>query len=309
MNILLLVACTGMIAGAFLLFGINPSGFADGLFRLLSNPNKSIRDRINEETKHKKSNLFKREIRKAQDILGATGRSGQFPKICTLSLGLIALGAAIAIGLNNFFLVPVLAIGMMFLPFWYLRLTEINFKKNVAAELETALSIITTAYLRNEDILTAVEENLDYLNPPVQNVFRDFAVQVRMVNPDMEAALKTMCGKLDNDVFHEWCDAMAACLCDRSLKTTLTPIITKLSDMRIVNAELELLVLEPRKDFAIMVFLVVGNIPLLHFLNFDWYKTLMNTVPGHITMAVCAVAIFICAAFVIKLTKPIEYRR
>ena len=38
--------------------------------------------------------------------------------------------------------------------------------KVIAAELETALSIITTAYLRNEDILTAVEENLPYLNPP-----------------------------------------------------------------------------------------------------------------------------------------------
>lgn len=309
MNILQLTACIGMIAGAFLLFGIKPTEFADGLFRLLSSPNKSIRDRINEETKRKKSNLFKREIRKAQDILEATGRSGQFSKVCAVSLALFALGAAIAIGLNNFFLVPVLAVGMMFLPFWYLRLTEVNFKKNVAAELETALSIITTAYLRNEDILTAVEENLEYLNPPVQSVFRDFAVQVRMVDPDVEAALKTMRDKIDNDVFREWCDAMIACLYDRSLKTTLTPIITKLSDMRIVNAELELLVSEPRKDFAVMVFLVVGNIPLLYFLNSDWYKTLMNTIPGHITMAVCAAAIFICTAFVLKLTRPIEYRR
>ncbi len=309
MNILQLAACIGMIAGAFLLFGINPAEFADGLFRLLSRPNKSIRDLINEETKRKKSNLFKREIQKAQNILESTGRSGQFSKVCTVSLALFAMGAAIAIGINNFFLVPVLAIGMMFFPFWYLRLTEINFKKNVAAELETALSIITTAYLRNEDILTAVEENLEYLNPPVQSVFRDFAVQVRMVDPDVEAALKTMRDKIDNDAFHEWCDAMTACLYDRSLKTTLTPIITKLSDMRIVNAELELLVAEPRKDFAIMVFLVIGNIPLLYFLNFDWYKTLMNTIPGHITMAICAAAIFICTALVIKLTKPIEYRR
>ena len=43
--------------------------------------------------------------------------------------------------------------------------------KAISAELETALSIITTSYLRNEDIQTAVEENLEYLNPPVKNAF------------------------------------------------------------------------------------------------------------------------------------------
>lgn len=37
-------------------------------------------------------------------------------------------------------------------------------------ELETALSVITTAYLRTEDIVTAVKENTAYLNPPVSSI-------------------------------------------------------------------------------------------------------------------------------------------
>ena len=56
--------------------------------------------------------------------------------------------------------------------------------------------------------------------------------------------------------------------------------MAKLSDMRIVNAELEYMVMEPRKEFITMVVLVVGNIPLLYFLNKDWYHTLMHTVVG-----------------------------
>ena len=55
--------------------------------------------------------------------------------------------------------------GLFILPFWYIKLTVTHYKKNIAAELETALSIITAAYLRNEDIVTAVEENMQYLNP------------------------------------------------------------------------------------------------------------------------------------------------
>lgn len=174
--------------------------------------------------------------------------------------------------------------------------------------LPTDISAITTAYLRSEDILTSVEENLEYLNPPVKTVFADFVSRIRLIDPDLEAALEELKGKIENDVFMEWVDALKSCLYDRSLKTTLTPIVVKLSDMRIVNAELEYLVFEPRKEFITMVVLAVGNIPLLYFLNQSWYDTLMHTIPGQIMLAVTGAIIFVSTACVIKLTKPIEYR-
>ena len=304
-----LIACIGLIAGAFILLGLSPIAFTDGLFGFLIKRPKSIKDEINEAAKRKKPSFLRREITEAQDILALTGRSSRFSLVCACSLLLFAIGASIAILMQNVFLVPVLAIGLMFLPFWYIRLTATHYKKNIAAELETALSIITTAYLRNEDILTAVEENIQYLNPPVQGVFKDFLARIKLINPDVDAALKAMKPKIENEVFQEWCDAMTACQYDRSLKTTLTPIVGKLSDMRIVNSELEYLVFEPRKEFIIMALLVVGNIPLMYFLNKSWYETLMHTAVGQIVLAVCAAAIFISTAFVIKLTKPIEYRR
>ena len=154
----------------------------------------------------------------------------------------------------------------------------------------------------------SVEENLEYLNPPVKTVFADFVSRIRIIDPDLEAALEELKGKIENDVFMEWVDALKSCLYDRSLKTTLTPIVAKLSDMRIVNAELEYLVFEPRKEFITMVVLAVGNIPLLYFLNQSWYDTLMHTIPGQIMLAVTGAIIFVSTACVIKLTKPIEYR-
>lgn len=309
MTAILLVACVGMIAGAFLLFGISPLEFTDGLFGFLTRKNRSIRSEVNEAARRKKASFFRREIMEIQEILRITGRSGQFSIVCAASLLFFAGGAAVAILLDNVFLVPVLAVGMMFLPFWYIRLTASHYKKNITAELETALSIITTAYLRNEDIVTAVEESVPYLNPPVKSVFAGFLTQVKLISPDIDASLHAMKPKIENEVFHEWCDAIAACQYDRSLKTTLTPIVSKLSDMRIVNAELEYLVFEPRKEFIIMALLVVGNIPIMYLLNKDWYHTLMHTAVGQIILAVCAAAVFISTAFVIKLTKPIEYRR
>lgn len=309
MMTILLMACTGFIAGAFLLLGLSPLEFTDGLFGFLIRKNKSIKAEINEAARRKKPSFLRREITEVQEILSITGRGSRFSMICAASLAFLAAGASLAILIGNVFLVPVMAVGMMFIPFWYIRLTATYYKKNIAAELETALSIITTAYLRSEDILTAVEESIQYLNPPVQSVFAGFLTQVKLINPDLDKALHAMKPKIDNEVFHEWCDAIAACQHDRSLKTTLTPIVSKLSDMRIVNAELEYLVFEPRKEFIIMALLVAGNVPIMYFLNKDWYHTLMHTAVGQIILAVCAAAIFVSAAFVIRLTKPIEYRR
>lgn len=302
------MACIGIIVGLFLILKINLNDFTGNIFKRLLNGPKSIREEILEETQRKKKSFFRRELEEVQSILKATDRADTFPLLCTISLLLFAAGAAVAVMLGNFFLVPVLAVGLMFLPLWYVKLTASHFKRDVSAELETALSIITTAYLRNEDILTSVEENLDYLNPPVKNIFHDFVSRIRLIDPDLEAALDELRTRINDDVFVEWVDALKACLYDRSLKTTLTPIVAKLSDMRIVNAELEYLVFEPRKEFITMVVLVMGNIPLLYFLNQSWYDTLMHTIVGQIMLSITAVIIFISTAKVIKLTKPIEYR-
>lgn len=309
MTTMQLLACAGMITGAFLILGLKPMEFTDGLFAFLLQRSKTLKDEINEATQRKKASVLRREIKEAQEILVMTGREKRFSMICAISLLLFCLGGSLALLMGNIFLAPVMAMGFLFFPFWYIRLTASHYKKNVAAELETALSIITTAYLRNEDILTAVEENLHYLNPPVRNVFQEFATQVRVVNPDIEAGLRILKGRIENDVFEEWCDALCDCQYDRSLKTTLTPIVSKLSDMRIVNAELELLVTEPRKEFITMVILVIGNIPLMFFLNRSWYETLMYSVMGQMILAFSAALIFVSTACVVRLTKPLEYRR
>ncbi|MBO1695238.1 type II secretion system F family protein [[Clostridium] symbiosum] len=304
-----LIACLGLIVGLFLAFRIHPMEFTDGLFGFLAKEPKNIRNDIHNATKRKKVKFLKKAIMEAQEVLKMTGREKHFSVICAVSLILFMVGASVSIMIGNFFLAPVMAVGFMFFPFWYVVLSASNWKKNVAAELETALSVITTAYLRTEDILTAVEENVQYLNPPVQRVFQDFIMRINLVNPDVHGALKELRKKIDNDVFQEWCDALSDCQYDRSLKTTLTPIVTKLSDIRIVNAELEYLIVEPRKEFITMVIFVIGNIPLLYFLNKSWYDTLMHTAMGQVILAFTAAVIFVSTAVVVRLTKPIEYRR
>jgi len=76
---ILLIACVGMIAGAFLLLGISPLEFADALFGFLTRRNKSLRAEIDEAARRKKASFFRREITEVQEILKITGRSDGFP--------------------------------------------------------------------------------------------------------------------------------------------------------------------------------------------------------------------------------------
>ena len=278
---------------------IQPSEFMKPVFVLICAT--SIREQ------HEKKKILFFYVSKEMMIL--TGRGGKFAALCALSLFLAAMGAVICIVIQNYFMLPVLAAGMGLIPFWYVLFTSHSYKKLMNNEIETGLSIITSSYLRSESIITAVEENIHYLNPPVADVFRGFLAETGMISADVKQALSNMKPKLDNYIFREWVDAAIACQDDKSLKSTLTPIIGKLSDMRIVAAELDYLMYEPFKEFITMAFLLVGNIPLLYFLNKDWYDVLVNTGFGKGILAVCLLVLLISFEAVIRLTKPVEYKR
>ncbi len=80
-------------------------------------------------------------------------------------------------------------------------------------------------------------------------------------------------------------------------------------DVRIVNNELKTMLDSVQKEYWTMVLLVVGNIPLMYMLNKDWFGTLVNTLPGKAVIALSGMVIVITAIFMLKFTKPIEYKR
>ena len=311
MIVLILLAFAGMLAGIFLLLGMTPFEFAEDLTKSFASREAPISKRIGQlnHPREGQGAIKKDGAGKPREMMILTGRGGKFAALCALSLFLAAMGAVICIVIQNYFMLPVLAAGMGLVPFWYVLFTSHSYKKLMNNEIETGLSIITSSYLRSESIITAVEENIHYLNPPVADVFRGFLAETGMISADVKQALSNMKPKLDNYIFREWVDAAIACQDDKSLKSTLTPIIGKLSDMRIVAAELDYLMYEPFKEFITMAFLLVGNIPLLYFLNKDWYNVLVNTGFGKGILAVCLLVLLISFAAVIRLTKPVEYKR
>ncbi len=309
MNTMIFIAFIGMSTGLFLILGMTPLSFVEETSKRFQKEDDSLLSRIQKVKGKRKKRGPSKLIEDTKVILEATNKSNQFTKIIIVSLCLMVLGAFSAVSMNNLFLVPVLTIGFSLIPFWYIKFTATRWKKELNNELETTLSIITTSYLRSESILTAIDENIEYIHPPVYDVFRAFLTQTRLINANMKRALENLKKEVDSAVFHEWVDAVIACQEDKNLKSTLTPIVSKLSDMRIVSGELDYLLYEPVKEFVTMAVLLVANIPLMYFLNRDWYNTLLYHTIGQVVLAFCATVLFVAIAGVVHLSKPVEYRR
>lgn len=310
MTILITIAFLLAVTGSFVLLSLSPFSFLDGLADYVKPKNTSIKSRIAKSRKNKQPKGLKLLFIETKEVLRVTGKSGMFTVLCILAMILFVVGALIALTMKNAYLVPVLAVGFALLPFYYVKLTASKHKKLINTELETALSIITTSYLRGKNtIIRAIEENAPYLNPPVAEVFRNFLLQAKLINSNTKEALEGLKAGVDNGVFHEWVDAVVACQDDYNLKSTLPPIVAKLSDVRVVSAELDLLLFEPVKEYITMIILLLGSIPLMYFLNKEWYQTLMFTEFGKVLLAISGTVIFISIGAVAKHTRPIEYKR
>jgi Flp pilus assembly protein TadB len=307
---MLIIAFILMITGILTLLQLSPLELVDKLKTFKrKKKNMSIRQRVFTVTNKKNLKGIRLIIAETKDILKMTNREGQFYSIVLISISLSVGGMLFAIMINNLLLIPVSGVGFALVPFWYVKLIATKWKNELNAELETALSVVTTSYMRCDSIITAIEENIEYINPPVYQVFRAFLADSRLINSNIVMALEKLRSKIDSDVFRQWITAIIDCQEDKNLKSTLTPIVSKLSDMRIVSGELNNMLYEPFKEFMIMAALLVANIPLIYFLNRDWYKSLMYTQIGKSTLAICIGVLFVSIAGVVRLSKPVEYRR
>ncbi|HEX3018017.1 MAG TPA: hypothetical protein VHP31_09215 [Caproicibacter sp.] len=268
-----------------------------------------MKQKIKNSLHPKKPRGIKKIVGESKEILRSTNRLSRFSSMCILSMSFMILGLLIASLLGNVFLMPVLAIGLSLIPFLYVLLASFGFKKRLNRELETSLYIITMDYIQSENLIKAVQDNIDHFHAPVKKIFQKFITQVTMINSNVTQELLNIRESIDNDNFHEWIDAVISCQTNRNLKNTLMPIVNKFSDIRIVSGEVNLELYDPFKDFILTALFLVVEPVFIWSQNADWYDILMHTMAGQIILAIDAVAFFGCLIREIRLTRPIEYKR
>lgn len=313
MGIFYLSAFFLLSAAIFTCFQISPMSFlnvaGNGLRQLRGNRPVCLKQKIRRSVRKKKVLGIQRIFLDAKNVLVMTHRSERMYRYTTASAFLFFAGVMIGVALENYFLLPVLAVGMSMLPWLYILLNAVSFQRQLDEELETTLSMITTSYLRSENIIGAIQESIDNIHFPIRDIFEKFLVQANMISPDVPALLEEMKQSLDNTVFREWVEQLILCTQNRTLKSTLQPIVSKLSTIREASGKLDTLMYEPVKQFIQMAALLILNFPLMRWMYLDWYNTLMYRPTGQFLVALTFAVIFVSLSAVIGKTRPVEFGR
>lgn len=308
MTILYIISSILFLLGIPMLLGISAESIAGDLMEIIR-PKEKLRNRVEDVHGNRKRTGFYVQLSNLHSALETTGKGKLFPFTFIAAFALFFAGVFLAIAIGNVWLAPTFAFFLAYLPFSYLMRTVERYKKSIDDELEVALSIITNAYLRTENIVIAVRENINYIKPPLRNIFQAFVGEATFINANAKTPLYNLRNKVDNQVFYEWCTTMIQCQDDRTMKDNLLPTVAKLTDIRLVNNQIKNMLMSAKIEYLTMVGMLVGNIPLLYFLNKDWYHTLMYTVAGQFTQGICGIVIAITYLMMKKFTRPIEYKK
>jgi tight adherence protein B len=261
--------------------------------------NKKLQIKDKELNKYEKFRLKSSEVLKLSNT--KLSYNGYLKCIGLFSI----IGVVFGLMLNNVILSIILAIGMGFLPFWYLELKKANYENHLNEQIEIVLGVITNSYMTFDDITTAIKNNIEQIEMPMQAVFQDFITSKTFIDNSNVKNIRRMKEKVNNGFFKEWCDILILCQDDRQHKQSLPPIVKKMADVRQISEELSTIMYAIYKDHISVTIVVLVNIPLMQFLNKEWYVLLTKTLIGQIIVALTFVVVFFATYYVIKVNKAI----
>lgn len=268
---------------------------------------KTAKEYVERINGRRKESAVAQSKRRARETFKSIGQEGKYQKTIQLSMLTAAAGVVAGLLFRNVLLSIVLGVGLFFVPLWVSRFALYRYNRFITDELEVTLSMITTSYMRTNDIVGAIEENLKHINQPVSDVFQAFVNNVKFIDPNAPAQIEKMKQSLDNKLFAQWCDNLILCQSDNTLRGSLGPIVNKFGDLKVQRAENDTKMMMPLRQALGMLALVVGTIPGLKLMNADWYNNVMHTMPGQIVLAITAVCVFITINKAIDLSEPIEF--
>lgn len=255
----------------------------------------------------KKDFVIVEEVKGARQILEETGRGAEFAKVCTQCIIFTAVGALIGVALKSILATVILSVMFFMIPLWRVKLYKNKYKKYITAQLESTTSLITISYIRCNNFIQAVEENIDQISPIVRPKFQMFLDECK-VNASVKNCVRNLRDSINNSLFREWCEIVLKTIDNSEMKESLLPICEKYTNVKIVQDEIDAEVMGSLIEYIIMMVFMLCAYPLVYFLNTDWFAY-YSTLPGKICVAYTLLVLFISIVKMIGVMQPVEYDR
>lgn len=289
-------------------FFINSANKVSSIENLTQKKTLTAKEYVHRLNGTEKESLLHRSFREARENYATIGQSERYQR--TLQFSFICSITAFLAGLlilKSILVAIVLSIGAYLIPMWTTQFALFRYERFLAGELEVALNLITTSYLRNPDILAAVEENIQHINEPVKASFINFSNTLKYINPNATAAIQQLKDSITHPLWKQWCDILITCQ-DNHLSTSALPaIVAKFSTLKEQQEANETRMMLPLKQATTMICMVAAFIPGMYLIYYDWYYYLITTAFGQFAMTVTVVAILFTINKAIRLSRPISF--
>ena len=195
-------------------------------------------------------------------------------------------------------------IALLPIPYIILKIRGRWYKRSQDEMLESSMNLITNSYLGCNDIITAVNENLDKLDIP--KPFAEFVTDVTLIDSNIKRALMKLDLKIKNKYFSEWIDILILAQ-EKSgdYRFILPAVVQSMNDAKRLQIEADTVMMNVWKDYFTAIILAFSIIPLLRWSNEEWFNILIGTTVGNVLIILLLLATVISAFITLKINKPL----
>ncbi len=270
-----------------------------GLYMLVSPETKGERGGKSPLGKHM---AWAKEIMVMRAIESGRGAPTWGPAILLMSsVVMFGVGFAVPVVLgNNLPIAIVIGPCMSLVPWIGLSIIGNRTTRAMQAHMEHAMGLVTNSYLRAQDIIGAIQDNVGEFRGYTELLFKDFLTQVSLTDSSISASLASMRDKTTNTYFRQWCTVLIQCLGDRELRFILPSIVAEMGDSRSVVLEADTMIKKARRDYAIIMVIACMQLPIIGQVNGEWYRMLTMTLSGQVLTAVVFGVMAICSLLALR---------
>ena len=222
---------------------------------------------------------------------------------------MVVIAAFIGYGVGMFLfngnlLATATAIVLLPVPYIILNVRSRWYKRNQDELLENSMNLITNSYLGCNDIITAVNENLNKLD--IYRPFAEFVTDVTLIDSNIKRALRKLELKINNKYFSEWIDILVLSQ-EKSgdYRFILPAVVQSMNDAKRLQIEADTVMMSVWRDYFTAILLSFSIIPLLRWSNAAWFDILTTSFVGKILILLMLIMTLISAFITLKINKPL----
>lgn len=189
-------------------------------------------------------------------------------------------------------------------PYIILNVRSRWYKRNQDELLENSMNLITNSYLGCNDIITAVNENLNKLD--IYKPFAEFVTDVTLIDSNVKRALRKLELKINNKYFSEWIDILVLSQ-EKSgdYRFILPAVVQSMNDAKRLQIEADTIMMSVWRDYFTAIILSFSIIPLLRWSNAAWFDILTTSGVGKVLILLMLIMTLISAFITLKINKPL----